>query len=312
MTTQWIRKAALYLTDPATGKALDLSEFHYKFKCSTADTESPNNASVRVYNLKPETVKKVQGEYSTVVLQAGYEGNFGQIFKGTIKQYRIGRENATDTYLDILAADGDLGYNFSVANATLSADNSGVSSRVDAIMQGFGKHDVKPGVINIPNTGGVLPRGKVLFGMARTMLRQQVWSAGATWSIQNGKINITPLDGYLPGSAVVINALTGMIGMPESTIDGIKVRVLMNPRIQAGLLIKIDNASINKTLQTNPSAPIPYNQYTGIQLLASVAADNLYRVYSAEFEGDTRGQPFYTDIVALALNADTNKVIANG
>ena len=311
MTTQWLRKATLYLTDPATGKGLDLSEFHFKFKCSTADTESPNNASVRVYNLRKDTIKKMKGEYSTVVVQAGYEGNFGVIFTGTIKQYRIGRENATDTYLDILAADGDVGYNFASVNATLSAQNSDSKSRVNAVMQGFQEHGLTQGSITMPDTGGVLPRGKVLFGMARALMRQQTWSAGATWSIQQGAINVIPLKGYLPGSVVNISALTGMIGMPESTVDGIKVKILMNPRVQAGTLIRIDNASINRTLQTNPNAPIPYNQYTGIQLLASVSDDNIYRVYSAEFDGDTRGQAFYTDIIALAVNADTNKVVAN-
>lgn len=312
MTTQWIRKATLFLTDPATGKGLDLSEFHFKFKCVAADTESPNNASVRVYNLSRDTVKKVRSEFSTVVLQAGYEGNFGVIFKGTIKQWRVGRENATDTYLDILAADGDVGYNFATVNATLAPQNSAPKDRVNAIIGGFSQHGVGPGSVLLPNTGGVLPRGKVLFGMARVALRQEVWSQGATYSIQQGAINILPLSGYLPGTAVVLNQLTGMVGQPESTVDGIKVRCLMNPRIQAGALIQIDNKSINQTIQTNPNAPIPYNQYTGIQLLASVSDDGLYRVYSAEFEGDTRGQPFYTDITALAFNPDTKKVVTNG
>ncbi len=311
MTQQWLRKVELFLTDPATGKGLDLSEFHIKFKCSAADTESPNNASMRVYNLAPDTVRRVRNEFSQVTLQAGYEGNFGVIFQGTVKQYRVGRENATDTYLDILAADGDVGYNFSTVRATLSPAASDTKGRVDAIMKGFGEKGLRPGYTALP-TGGVLPRGKVLFGMARALMRQEVWSQGSTWSIQQGAVNIIPLKGYLPNTAVVLNALTGMIGVPESTIDGVKVRCLLNPRIQAGNRVQIDNKTINQTLHTNPNAPIAYNQYTGIQLFASATDDGIYRVYVAEHEGDTRGQPFYTDIIALSINADTNLVASNG
>lgn len=312
MTQQWVRKASLFVTDPARGKALEMSEMHFRFKCSSGDTESPNNASIRVYNLSPDTVNKVRNEYTEVVIQAGYEGNFGVIFSGTIKQFRIGRENATDSYLDILAADGDIGYNYSMVNRTVDKQSSGTAAQLTTIVNAMGPQGIKGGYLSAPPSGGVLPRGKVLFGMARTLLRQNVWNTGSTWSIQQGQINVIPLKGYLPGSAVVLNAQTGMIGQPESTIDGIKVRVLLNPRIQAGTAVKIDNKSVNQTLQANPDVPIPYNQYTGVQLFAKVTDDGVYRVYVAEHEGDTRGQNFYTEITALSINPDTNLVASNG
>lgn len=309
MTMQFNRKATLILSEGE--KALDLSAMHFTFRTVQQDVESPNNCSIRVYNLSEPTVKQALREFSRVTLQAGYEEAAGVIFQGTIKQFRVGRENATDTYLDILAADGDLAYNQSIVAKTLAAGST-PDQRIKAAIEAMGGQGVGPGA-SMAYTGGILPRGKVLFGMARALLRQEVQSQNATWSINNGKVDIIPLAGYKPGTAVVLNSTTGLIGRPEQTVDGLKARSLLNPRLTIGGLIQIDNKSINQTIQQNPdAAPIPFNQYTGLQNLATVAADGLYRLYVVEHVGDTRGTEWYSDLVGLAVNPVTNKVISNG
>lgn len=308
-TQQFNRKATLILSEGE--KALDLSALHFRFKVEQQDVESPNNCSIRVFNLTEATVKLALQEFSQVVLQAGYEEAAGVIFQGTIKQFRVGRENATDTYLDILAADGDLAYNQSIVAKTLAA-NSTPDQRIKAVIESMSGQGVSAGA-GMVYTGGVLPRGKVLFGMARALLRQEVQSQGATWSINNGKVDILPLAGYRPGEAVVLNSTTGLIGRPEQTVDGLRAQSLLNPRLLVGGLIQIDNKSINQTVQQNPNAaPIPFNQYTGLQNLATIATDGIYRLYVVEHVGDTRGTDWYSNLVGLAVNPVTNKVISNG
>lgn len=306
------RKASLLLVQG--DKALDLSEMRFRFKTAQEDAEAPGNCEIRIWNLSEATVKKIRGEYTQVVLQAGYQqAPFGVIFKGTIKQYRIGREpDAVNTYLDILAADGDEAYNFATISRTLAAGSS-PGDRIAAAVAAMGDKGVKGGELLIPSTGGILPRGKVLFGMAKAILRTETQTIGATWSIQKGFVNVIPLDGYLPGDAVVLNALSGLIGRPEQTIDGLKARCLINPKIIVGGLVKIDNKSINQTLQQNPdAAPLAYNQYAGLQKLATVTNDGIYRVYVVENTGDTRGQEWYADIVCLTVNPVTQTVKAYG
>lgn len=294
---------------PAGGDSLDLSELHFTFHTSQQDVESPNNCTIRVYNLSDATVRKIRGEYSQVTLQAGYEGGTGVIFSGTIKQFKIGRQDATTKYLDILAADGDIPYNFSVVNKTLAAAST-AEQRIAAAVGAMVPNGATAGYL-MPATGGVLPRGKVLFGMARAVLRQEARNIGATWNISNGQVNVVPLDGYLPGEAVDLTSATGMVGLPEQTNEGIKVKCLLNPRIVVGGLVRIDNKSINQIVQANPNAaPIPYNQYAGLQLLATVANDGLYRVYVAEHDGDTRGTSWYTNLVCLAVDPSSRKVQA--
>lgn len=294
--------------------ALDLSEMHIRFNTSQEDEESPNNASIRVYNLSDETMVKMQTEFNKVVLQAGYENSaFGVIFTGTIKQFRVGRENAVTRYIDILAADGDQAYNWAIVNKTLLAGSS-PDQRVRAAVAAMVPKGVDAGSINLDATGGILPRGKVLFGMARDSIRQQTVPNGCTWNIQDGKVNITPLTSYQPGQAVVLNSATGLIGIPEATQQGIKARCLINPRIRVGSLVKIDNKGLNQTMAQGdaaiPGAQIPYNRYAGVEMYANVNRDGIYRVYVAEYTGDTRGQDWYTDLILLSVDPVTNEVKA--
>lgn len=310
-SAQYLRKAGLLLVQGQN--SLDLSDMHFRFDTVQEDEESPNNCSIRVYNLSPATIKAVREEYSRVILQAGYvDSAYGVIFDGTICQFRIGRENVTTTYLDILVSDGDVAYSYAMCTASAAAGTTR-SERLQTVMSTMNSKGVKAGQLIVDATGGILPRGKVLFGLAKGLIRSEVQSIGATWSIQNGQINVIPLDGYLPGQAVVLNAETGLIGRPEQTQDGIRVRCLINPKIIVGGLVKIDNTSINQTLQKNPNAaPLAYNQYVGLQQFASVTADGIYRVYVAEHKGDTRGHDWYTDLTCLTVNPVTQKVLPYG
>ena len=98
MTTQlqYIRRCNLVVSG-ASGDGLDLSSLRIVFKIKKSDAQTPNTAEIRVYNLAPDTAKQIRKEFKRVVLQVGYESNYGVIFDGNIKQVRMGRENGTDT-----------------------------------------------------------------------------------------------------------------------------------------------------------------------------------------------------------------------
>lgn len=310
MSRQYGRKATLVVVEGEKG--LDLSEAHFRFRTRQQDVESPNTCEIRVYNLSKETVAKVRGEYSKVVVQAGYGDNYGVVFEGTIRQYRAGRENATDTYLDILAADGDLPYNFATIGKTLAAGWTQQQAITEAI-KAMSEKGAQAGYVDAQGLlGGTIPnpRGKVMFGMPKVLLRVACETTGASWDISNGRVNVTPLKGYLPGQAVVLNALTGLVGLPEQTNEGINARCLLNPRLVVGGLVQIDNASVNQTINKDPNAaPGPaFDKYAGVQLLANVSFDGFYRVFVAEHQGDTRGQDWYSNLVCLAVTTDTKTV----
>src|ERR1041385_446249 len=115
---QFGRYANLILTNGERG--LDLSKLRFKFRTTSFELEAPNTLVARIYNLSDKTASKQNlQEYDTVILDAGYENNHAQIFKGTVKQRRRGKENNVDSFVEIMAADNDIGYNFGVVNKTM-------------------------------------------------------------------------------------------------------------------------------------------------------------------------------------------------
>lgn len=310
MSDQYLRKASL-IVGQSSGSALDLSQLRFSFAVRRGDIQTPNSADVRVYNPAPGTVSALlaQGsslEFTQIVIQAGYEGSFGPIFQGTIKQVRYGRENQTDTYLDITAADGDSAYNYSTIALSLAAGQTQPTNAVQSIIQSMASQDRSIGTGYIPPIDGnnPLPRGKVLYGMARDEMRKLAENMNCSWSIQDGQIVLIPLTGYLPGQVPVITRQTGMIGMPEVTQSGISVKTLLNPNLKIGQAVKLDNASIQQmrfSLNTLDQAANLVAETTQ----ARINSDGLYYVMQADHTGDTRGQSWYTDLICLAIDASS-------
>lgn len=305
---QFGRKANLIVSTGTVG--LNLSDFRFTFRTTNSDAQTPNTLYVRVYNLSPETVSKIgtntSTEFSTITLQCGYEnGNFGIIFQGTIKQTATGRERNVDSYLDIWAADGDLWINNAVVNLSLAAGQT--PQQVIGAITGAASSNGTPPVKFASDTSGLiegaalgtanaLSRGKVLFGMSRDYSRDWAEKYGFRWSIQNGEFVLVPIEGYRPGEAVVLSSTTGLIGVPEATDGGVRVRALLNPLIRIGCLVQIAKSDINQITQQQQG--LKYSN----PIATVVTAVGTYRVMTAEFEGDTRGQSWYVDMVCLAVD----------
>lgn len=296
---------------------VELGSLRIQFQTSAIDVDAPPTAIIRVLNMSTTTADRFKKEFQSVVLQAGYEdGNFGIIFQGTIIRTRNGRLNNIDSFVDIMVSNLDVIYNYGVVNKTLAAGAT-PSDQVQAIRQSINNSAVAQGqagaleqgmqVGNIPDsfgTGGTLPRGKVLFGLGRDRLGDVANSTGSVWSIgPDGKVNFHELTGYLPGEAVVINAQTGMVGVPEATPQGIEVKCLLNPLIKAGTRIQINNKDLVTTANQYQGAGFP--AYSDFQFFANTNDDGVYMVMVVEHEGDNRGQgaDWLTKIIALSVDS---------
>lgn len=298
MSQQYLRACSLVVATDTD--ALELGAFRVKFNVRQWTNNTPQVLTARIYNLSDSDAKAIskpsaQGtpEFTRVVLTVGYEGgDSGVLFDGTIKQVRTGRENTTDTYLDILGADSDAAYNFAVVSQSLAAGST-PADHVAVAAQAFGQYGVSTGFI--PDLGATkLPRGKVLFGMARGVMNDVADTAGATWYMTGGQLNMINLTGVLPGEAVVLTSLSGLIGIPEQTIDGVKASCLINPKIIPGSKVQIDNKSI-QTAQLSPD-------YSAINYFPRITEDGFYKVIVAEHEGDTRGQSWYSHLTCIGLD----------
>lgn len=290
---QYLRRVDLIVSG-ASGDGLNLSGMRITFKTKKSDAQTPNTAEIRIYNLAPSTAKQIRDEFTQITLQAGYEANFGIIFTGNIKQVRFGRENGTDTFIDIAAGDGDDAYNFSVINTTLAAGAT-QTDQINAAGKALERRGVGVGFL-AETPPEALPRGKAMYGMARDYLRQSSEASEATWSIQDGKLQLVARTGTLPDQAILLNSKSGLIGTPEQTNDGISVRTLLNPLMKIGGQVKIDEDDVAEAKLPNTEGSASPNKP------ASIASDGIYRILTIENSGDTRGNDWYTDIVCLAVD----------
>jgi hypothetical protein len=296
---QFIRQISLVVVGNS-GAGLDLSQLRIKFNVKHSESMTPNVADIRIYNLQADTAIQIRKEFTRVILQCGYPGNLGVIFQGNIKQVIIGRESATDTFIDLICGDGDRAYNFAIVNTTLKAGSTPMD-QINAASTSMSSKGVSLGTPGtLPATS--LPRAKAMFGNSRDVLRNVAQTTGQSWSIQNEKITFIPVKSYLPGTAVVLTSDTGMIGTPQQTNEGVNVKCLLNPLIRPGGRIKIDNASVLR-LKLNLSDP-----NDPVNVAPPLSADGTYYVLLTSHEGDTRNPTWYTSIVGILIDITTNPI----
>lgn len=303
---QFNRRCNLIISGES-GDGLELSGLRIVFKVKKSDAQTPNTATIRIYNLAKETEAKIRKEFSRILLQAGYESNYGVIFSGNIKQTSIGRENGTDSFLDIAAGDGDDAYNFAVVNTTLAAGAT-QKDQINASIAPMKTLGVGQGFV-ADSGGEKLPRGKVMYGMAHKFLRQSTKSSNTTWSIQDGKLQVVHQQGVLPNQAIVLSSKTGLIGTPEQAVEGIKIKALLNPTFKIGGKVHINQADIAEAKLQDTSKDAPVNKPVRIE------ADGFYKLLVVEHSGDTRGGEWYSDLIGLGLDATqpaSKQVISNG
>lgn len=321
MSQNWIRKCSLIVADEK-GEGLELSSFRCTFSISWPDTRWPRTAVFKVWNLKPETANRIQaGEFASVQLIAGYQDIYGLIFTGKIRYSITGRDNPTDTLVIIQAVDSHDAYDYATMNTTLSAGHTQAEQH-HALLEGLAPYGIVKGAA--PDFDATrFPRGKTYFGMTRDAADNLAGQCRASWQYINGQLVMVPEDNYVQ-EAIVLNSTTGLIGMPQQTImAGVNVRCLINPNIQVNGLIRLDQALIYRTMLPDSdiaAAPGRIDTVTdgalqqtngSISQPASLSTDGDYIVKNISYSGDTRGKPWYMDLVCIAkgsadlMNAST-------
>lgn len=313
MSQNWIRQCSLIVADEK-GEGIELSAFRTTFSISWPDTRWPRTAVFKVWNLKPETANRIQaGEFARVQLMAGYQDNTGLIFTGNIRYSLTGRDNPTDTFVIIQAVDAHDAYDYATLNTTLGAGHTQAEQH-QTLLTGLAPYGIVKGTT--PDFEATrFPRGKTYFGMARDAIDNLAGQCRASWQYINGQLVMVPEETYVQ-EAVVLNSATGLIGLPQQTIEaGVNVRCLINPRIQVNGLILLDEALVYRTmLPERDIAAAPgrigtvnhgtVQQTEGaLSQPASLATDGAYIVKNISYSGDTRGKAWYMDLVCVAKGA---------
>ena len=318
MSQQYLRNCSLIVAQ-ANGSGIELGALRTVFEVRRGDIQTPNTCDAKIFNLSANTVAQLKGrgataEFTQLALKVSYQNQpLAQIFYGSIKQVRTGREDQKNSYIAITAADGDNAYNYAPIALTLAAGHTPLQNAqaILANMASFAIFSTPTGGSGgQPLTQGYLAqfnenraiRGRTWFGESRDAMRQFAQSQDCKWWIDNGQLSVVPMTSYIPGPPVLITPSTGLIGVPEQTQNGLMVRVLLNPAIKIGQTIKLDSTDINE-LRFGVDLQ---SQATNDNLMRSQAklnGDGLYYVMRVEHFGDTRGNSWYSDLTCLSVDA---------
>lgn len=280
-------------------EGIDLSQLRVKFSIKRTSVQSPNMADIRIYNVKIETALQIQQQFNSVVLQAGYQSNYGVIFKGTIVQVILGREDATTTFVDIIAGDGDLPYNYAYINTSLTAGVT-YEQQYQKVLESMKEFGIEAGFSDLSSIPTKLPRGKVLYNSSKNMMKLITDSTNSDWSFQNGQLTVISQNDFLPFPPVVLTSKTGLVGTPQQTSFGINIKCLLNPVISIYGRVQINNASV-QALKIDLS-----QQNSPANIGASLTQDGVYYVQTVEHQGDTRGVEWYSNLICLNVAVSTN------
>ena len=283
-----------------------------RFETISHTQQALGQANFIITNATPALVSSL-AEFKKVTLACGYKSGAapGTIFSGTLTEYQYGeREKNTDPLLRLWAADGDSAYNQAKVSTTLAAGST-PKDIVQKSLQAMQPHGISMGqVVGIDLSQPKFPRGYVLSGMVRDVLREVALSKGATWNLNSGKLNMIGKGAAVPGGPVILNGSTGMIGQPIQRIEGIIVRCLINSAITVDSNVQIDQKSIVQTQVLN--ADLQNQDGITQNLLASQGVtDGTYRVLRVKANGDTRGGIWEMELTCIgAFTGKTNSVQA--
>lgn len=267
---QYLRKWTLIVSDKS-GEGLDLSPLRCSFTVKKTDAQTPNEAEFSIYNISKETSHKLKKSFTKIIFSAGYQSNFGLIFSGNIISFEQSKEGP-DLVLKIKAGDGDEAYNYTVINKTLAAG----ATPDQIIKEASGAMGVPIGYKSELRQDA-LPRGKVMYGAPHSVLREQSANQKCTWSIQDGELLILKRTEVKKGTAILLSADSGLLGLPSKNEDGVAATCLLNPQLKIGSVVE----------------------------LKSVYMDDLngqYRLISIEHKGDTNSSEWSSSFTALNVN----------
>lgn len=290
---QYGRYLKLVVAD-AQGNGLDLSNLEVHFSIRHPALATPKIAEIKIFNLSESTMQEIQHEFTQVQLTAGYQDQSGILFSGQIAQTKRGREaDAVNNFLYVYGQDSDQAYNYAVINKTIASGYSH-SDVCKAIGDSFAEYGATQAPLpTFPAQR--YPRGRTLYGATKDHARVLAGSTGFNWSLDLAEFRMQQQHGSTSTEAIVLTPATGLLGVPEQTINGISARCLLNSSIKIDSMVQIDKGLINPTTLNF--------QYTAVNFLPKLSRDGIYRVLYVEHYGNTRGDEWDTDFICLDPNA---------
>lgn len=255
------RQYELKIGDASTGDGLLInSSLQVTFDISkTADNKNKTNrALIDIYNLSDESLKVLDTDYPVASFSAGYvDIGMKLLFSGQVTNVAT-KKSGTDRVTQITMGSAYTDLNHTLLNQLTSPGRTvqDVAEDIRKILGG-----VSRGVYNGTNINSPIIYGYPLTGTPKEMLDELSDKYSLEWQIEDDVLYLHDNDrGNRENfeEAYVISKYTGLIDnayrvtgdrrrskADKAKKQGIQMKILLNPDIQAGDLIKLEDTFIS-------------------------------------------------------------------
>ncbi len=314
MSTSYFGRAwKITVTPQATGEAWTVSNSSWDtealrctFSVEQAVLQSYWFADIALYNFLPAAQQVIQ-KGDLVTIEAGYQSpGVGLLFSGRVFQPIWERVGGTDYRLTLHCFVGlfedETGYVSLPLGSSSAPLSQGAAVRQVAQAAGIA---CDPKNLDPVLETRTLPRGKPFAGRARLFFDQVARDNQLNCWIGGDGVHIQSLDpqGEIPdviyapplsntSSTETSGAGDGMtkytlIGTPQQTEQGVLFRTLLDSDLRLGALVKLDQVLLRKLPLFPGQKPILLDK------------DGLFVVGAIRYEGDTRGNEWYSEVIGV-------------
>jgi len=255
--------------------SLDTSSLACSFKIKRSVYARAGTCELVIRNLSEEHRREITTSprrRTYVEVQAGYVDGVSLLFRGDLRKV-IPSRDGTDWLVTVTAGDGE--HALRSARVTQSfARGTSIETVVrhiaDALGVGVGNAVTALRAARLGDASE-FSEGTILRGLASSELTRLCASAGLSWSVQDGALQVLPLGGGLAREAVLLSAGSGLLEAPEVVNRRtVNLKTLLIPGLTPGQLVVLDSALARGT----------------------------WRVSEIEFLGDTHGADWGASITA--------------
>lgn len=262
---------------------LDVSKLRIVFKVKKNLKREPNTCNVQIYNLS-STSRDFLSSASKLVLRldAGYKSTgTSQLFLGEVRSAWSTKEDGVTWVTTVTTGDSEKEMQEARIHISLGPSvppEVALTAICRSLKVGEGNVAQAVAMLKSRGVAAMFGPGTAISGKTALELSDFCRSAGLSWSVQDGKLQIIDKNKPLSDLAVELGSDSGLVGSPSidfaassKTKKGgvyVKARALLIPELTPGRKI----------------------------VLKSEAVSGAYRIEEVEYEGDTHGLNWYANL----------------
>ena len=252
----------------------------------------PNRGTVEVYNLADESVQRITKKFSTIRVFAGYAGSVKQIYEADVFNFFKSRQSP-DSVFTFITSSGSRSWEQSVFSRSYRKGTS-VQTILEEVAGSFDGTQI--GSIQINPEWSPLLKNATLSGGSASIMNNLSRTYNFDWFVDQNELHVVPRGMALNDKGIYdLSVDNGLIGSPTLTELGCDFRMLMNPDVLPGRLLRMTSEFVQLG-----QAGLEFRRVRTI-------ADGVYKVMETRLVNDTRGSDWYGDIIGWRQGDEPRK-----